>query len=430
MKKYFKILSVIFALTLLIGCGGGGGGGGGGSVVTNPTAPTTTETPANPVLLGNSTVTASLAIPADSASIANLRAAAAQAYGVAKLFVDGELFQTKTVNVSNNALTFTFTGVKDAGTAKIEIELFNCHVYGVTKFEKSGNISASLTLTPDKIFPVNAKKTADGRVLKELGTPNNLGWVIDLDKLCFNEAGQPIGLDMTWNVKNFVTGQVYFNISSLITTPENVAFWDIEYLNGDFYVACGEIVYKVPAGYTTYESFIGVKKSLGRAVDGQSITAARVSIIDDLQVRDGQLIMMDTQQRQFIIPNGSNITVKSFEKRGYYMNVGNNGDLLISHYMHVEGTSHVARFINYAPADIIYTQNGVDGIPTSALPYNDGYLIGLEKKIAFVQNGQETVWLTDVEIGNTEHQPRFRLWQNNNKLFIVSETMNKIWFVQ
>ena len=427
MKKNSLNFLVLFAvsLTLLVGCGGGGGGGGGGSVVTNPAAPTETATPANPTLVGNSTVTASLAIPADSATLSNIRAAAAQAYGVGKLFVDGELFQTKTVNVSNNALTFTFTGVKDSGTAKIEIELFNCHVYGVTKFEKSGAISASLTLTPDKIFPADAKKTADGRVLKELPGTCYGGW------LTFNELGQPIGKTSDNYIQNYSTGQKYFKWSDLAHGAA-----DIAYLNGDMYLSNTSAIYKI-TNYSVKSDYIGVYDTYGKITDGVNISAAKISGVTDMQVINNKLYFQDSQYGQILRVDGNIITVVTdlgvnFDR----FTITEDGSVFALNYPLDANTSAAVRVLGNAVAEVIYTADtsagntGMHEIPETLVKYGNSYLISAFDKIYLVNNGVKSVWLAKSDIA-PNHFPKLRIYKNaNGHVFVTDETLNKIWLVQ
>jgi len=421
-KIMFFVMCI--SLSLLIGCGGGGGGGGGGgSSIANPTAADPSDPTVTPTPVGNSTVSTTITLP--SGLNTSLRAVTTSKYATAKLYVDDVLFQTIAKDFSGNSVTISFTGVKDSGTARLEVELTGCSIHGVTKFSKTGSISANLTLTVDPVIPTGALVTADNRILTEIGTPNNLGWVVGNPMLTFNDLGQPIVIGMDGQVTNLITNQKLFDINKIADLDGS--FNDIAWHDGGVVIGGGERVYKVDNSGNPYV-WMGIKDNHTPTANGATVSNATFAVIRDMQSIGGN-IYFSCNFNQIVKLTGTTLSSVTMSNSHDGLSVTEDGEILLLNYnipnvIPRTGDPKVGKLIGTSDEEMPF---GV-GESYSVIKYQDGYLVGYVDEIKFVKNGTSTTWFSKTSLAHLHDAGRLRVYKNHlGEVFVMSELSRKIW---
>lgn len=423
-KKLTFLLVFIMTISLLIGCGGGGGGGGGGAI-TNPTAadPTNPVVPGAPV--GNSKISVSIKFP--TLSIRPSASVTGNGTVLGKLYVNDALNQQKNATVNAGAVTLVFNGVPDTGTARVDLELTGCHINGVTKFTGSAAIGSDIVINVEPVYPAGALKSADGRVLTEIGTPNTLGYTTSDWRLGFNDLGQPIGKDYAGNVVNFTTGQNYFSVVGLKYEDVNISPRGILWYDGKFVLYGGGVLYQVSPTTGATSIFSGKRDVFSNTVDGATLDTATFDSVAHAQVIKGKLYL-NGSTTQLSRLDGDTFKVITTPLNWDGFSITEDGEIFLLHYSDgVKG--HVAKLIGTEP--VIQSQfddpaHGAVSV-TNLIKYQDGYLYGVMDEIRFIKGTTVTTWLhtTALKSGSTGLLSVFK--NDSGEIYVTSDAIHKIW---
>jgi len=422
-KVLFLVLCV--SLSLLIGCGGGGGGGGGGgdSAITNPTA----ADPTNPIVpgapTGSSKVTVSIKFPTLS-----IRAAAVTGSGtvLGKLYVNDILVQQKNATVNAGAVTLVFESVPDSGTARVDLELTGCHINGVTKFTGSAAIGADIILNVEPVYPTGTLKTADGRVLTEIGTPNNLGWVTAINHTTFNDLGQPIGLHVDGWITNYATNQKLLRMTGLKYDGHDVGISCLAWYNGKLLLGFNEMIYQLESD-GSLSIFSGQRQVHTNTVDGATKANATFNDLDDMAVINGVLYL--STYTRFMKLEGNTFKVISTPSHFDGFSVTEDGEIFLLNYS-ANGRLNVAKLIGtdvalqpqFEPED----QN--QQATMDIVKYRDGYLQAIMGQVRFIKSGAAPVSFMTTQSMNVSSEGIFGVYKSSiGELFLCSDAAHKIW---
>jgi len=431
MRNFVYTVLIAICIISLSGCFGGGGSGGSG---LNPMAPeiVTAPIPEAPVDANIATGTATVVIrivlserARERQAISSIRASAQAPYVQAQLYVDDKLAYNKTVAVVNGTIEIAFSNVVNSGMARVELNFVGCHLHGATKFSGSSKISQQTVISVKPIWPEGAIVTSDGRLLREIGTAYaKYGKVFSGRNLAFNAAGNPVGYDRDGCTRDFVTGQTYFTAQSMLNPDSGPTV--IAYHMGSWYTAGNETVCKVNADMSGNALFLGVMGKPGWAIDGTALPDVRLEVINDIRSANGMLYVYNSYQ-QIVEVGAQNIKVYTSERLTGSMSITEDGRKLMGVSV-TESDSAVIEMLggtNYRQVGPAFTN---EGWPNSAISYNNGTLVGLSTRVAFIDSaGSATDW---VKISYTYGVSVPRIYKSpNGKIYVTSERMGKIWEV-
>lgn len=428
----FVVVGLILISTVFTGCGGGGGGGGASPVGPIVTADPTT--PTSPTTAGTSSVTFTISgVSTSSLRASSLRAsmrfAVVAPYASATLYVDNVVAQQKTASVVNGSVTLSFTGVKDSGTAKLDLELVGCNVGGAAFFTGVSQITQNTVVVLTPTYPVGGNKTYDGKLLVEIGNDN-------LGKITFNEVGQPIGFAYDGYVTNYETNQKYFKVDDLIAQDNRIRQTDLAWYDGKIYLGGQETLTEVnpTTGAFTVRGDPNFPVLTGT---GDTLINATFKSIGDLQVVGNKLVIQESFTHFATLENGTfSAYTLSFDSDRF--SILDNGDIWvfycwennIPYNVKLNGSS-VGEKVSFALTnDPTLYANGNRGT-TSAVSYSNGVLFAREDAIYYWNGTDASIWLTPASLGINDSAPNFFIYKNSvGQVYVCSEVANKIWKVE
>lgn len=360
-------------------------------------------------------------------AINNLRASAQAPYVQAQLFVDDKLTFNKTAAVVNGAIEIAFTGVVNAGLARVELNFVGCHIHGATKFSGASQISQQTVISVKPIWPDGAIVTSDGRLLREIGTQYAIyGRVFSGKNLTFTSTGEPVGFTSENYLMNYKTGQKFFTRSELRDANTGFGANYIVWHAGNWYAAGNNMVYVIPGNdISTKRLYAGSPSKYGMAVDGSKLLEATFEAITDIVSANGRLYIVNSVQ-QIVDITDPEIKVMSFESISNTLSVTEHGRIFLCGVGVAGGAMSSVEVFNNGttqqihPADPKYPSYSI-------IEYGDKLAVSVGDKIMFCNGG---AFLEDFVVIPTQYGLQARVYKNQNgAIYIVSDSMGKIWEV-